>query len=132
MKYTKITDVWDRLSNEQKEASEKAMKKYGSNHWWMSDDPLEVAMHQVFEDIQITDTALYQKGLEKLLDRQVYFHELGLNRNTLREEAKYAIKRLKTGIGVSDEYRETAQRIGIEILEKTCQKGSSKFIKYDL
>lgn len=109
-----------------------AMEKYGDNHWWESKDPIEIAMYQIFEDILMAEFSKFHEGLEKLLGRPVFTHELGLDIRGLREEAKLGIKRLKRGIGTSDEYKETAVRRSIEMLEDYCRRTGKQFLKVDM
>ena len=109
-----------------------AMQSYGENHWWESDDPTQVAMYQIFEDILMTDFSKFHEGLEKIVGRPVYTHEMGMNVEGLRKEARLGIERLKKGIGTSDEYKETAVRRSIEMLEDYCRKTGKQFLKVDL
>ena len=105
-----------------------AIQKYGENHWWESEELLQVAMYQIFEDVLMVDFSLYHQGLEKLVGRPVFTHEFALNVEGLREEARLGIERLKKGIGTSDEYKETAVRKSIEMLEDYCRKTGKKFL----
>ena len=108
------------------------MQAYGDNHWWESDDPTQVAMYQIFEDILMTDFSKFHEGLETIVGRPVYTHEMGMNVEGLRKEARLGIERLKKGIGTSDEYKETAVRKSIEMLEDYCQRTGKQFLKVDL
>lgn len=110
----------------------RAMQKYGQNYWWESDDPVQIAMYQIFEEILMVDPDKFHEGLERLLGRPVFTHEMGLNLEGLREEAGLGIKRLKKGIGTSDEYKQTAVRKSIEMLEDYCKKTGKAFLKLDL
>ncbi|MBW2995003.1 hypothetical protein KY312_01505, partial [Candidatus Woesearchaeota archaeon] len=78
------------------------------------------------------DMGVFVEGLGKLVGRPVYTHELGLNVEELREEAKLGIERLKKGIGTSDEYKETAVRKSIQMFEDYCKRTGKKLIKIDL
>lgn len=74
------------------------IQKYRDNHWWESDNPLKVAMHQTFEDVLLVPISKFHKGLEELLGRPVAIHELGIQRDSLekiRTEAREAIEGLK-------------------------------------
>ena len=109
-----------------------AMQKYGDNYWWESKEPIEVAMYQVFEDFFMTDFSTFHEGLEKLVGRPVFIHELGLNIEGIREEARLGIKRLKKGIDTSEGYKQTAVRKSIEMLEDFCKRTGKQFLKIDL
>ena len=105
-----------------------AMQKYGDNFWWESKDPVQVAMYQIFEDILMVDFSTYHEGLETIVGRPVYTHEFGLTVEGLRKEAQLGLKRLKKGIGTSDEYKETMVRRSIEALEDYCKKTGKQFL----
>jgi len=70
----------------------KTMVKYGTNQWWNSQDPVEIAQYQLFEDILMVDFSIFHEGVEKLLDRPVWTHEFGLNNEGLKRETKLAIE----------------------------------------
>ena len=76
-----------------------AMKKYGDNRWWESQDPEVIARYQFFEGIIMSDFGTFHRGLEILVGRPVYVHELALNREGLTREVQEAIDRKdrKTG-----------------------------------
>ena len=76
----------------------KTMKKYKEYRWWESDDPIEVAMNQIFESIFISKFSFFKEGLEKLLGRDIQHIEFAFNMDELREETSEAIKRLELGI----------------------------------
>ncbi|MFA5173551.1 MAG: hypothetical protein WC438_00030 [Candidatus Pacearchaeota archaeon] len=120
------------LSQENIDNIRNAMLKYGENYWWESKNPVEIAMYQVFEEILMTDFSLFHKGLEKLVGRPVWTHELGLNIEGIREEARLGINRLKTGMGVSYEQRDEAIIRSIKMLEDYCNKTGKKFLKLEL
>lgn len=109
-----------------------AMQEYGENHWWESDDPIEVAMYQIFEDFLMVDFSKFHEGIEKLVGRPVFTREFGMNVDALREEARLGIERLKQGIGTSDEYKATAVRKSIQMLEDYCRINGKQFLKLDL
>lgn len=121
-RYENIEDHWDELSPETRQACQKVMSAYGNNKWWRSQDPAEVAMYQMFEDLKLTDFSLFQDGLEILLDRPVFTHELGLNRDGLREEVKQGVARYLQGMGVTDEYRKKAVQDSIQMLKHHCER----------
>jgi hypothetical protein len=108
-----------------------AMRKYGENYWWESKEPVQIAMYQVFEPILMTDFSVYHEGLERLVGRPVFTHEMGLNAEGLREEARLGIRRLKKGIGTSPEYKGEAVMRSIKMLEDFCKKTGKKLFKVD-
>lgn len=110
----------------------KSMLKYKDNHWWESNDLVKIATYQIFEDTLIVDFDKFHEGLEKLIGRPIYTHELGLNVEGIREEVKLAIERLKEGIGVSREHVETKTIESIKMLEDYCKKTGKKLIKFNI
>ena len=80
----------------------------------------------------MVDFGKFHEGLEKLVGRPVFTHEMGLNYEGLKEEARLGIKRLKNGIGTSDGYKETAVRKSIKMLEDYCRRTGKKMLKVDL
>ena len=105
----KINDAYIRerfgadLAQKNVDALRGAMQKYGSNHWWESKDPVEVARYQVFEDTLMTDFSTFHEGVEKLVGRPVYTHEFGLNVEGVRQEAREAIARMEGKTGTLDD-----------------------------
>jgi hypothetical protein len=97
------------------------MKRHGHNRWWESSDPIYVAKHQIFEDRLLVDFKLFHVGLEKLLGRSVFIHELGLNVRVLRKEANAAIARLEKGQLLERSRAEKSRKIreAIQQLKKT-------------
>jgi hypothetical protein len=71
-----------------------AMQKYGDNHWWESDDDLEIAMYQISEGIRMVDFSRYRRGLDQLMGRHVSTLELAANMEDLREEAEPILSNL--------------------------------------
>ncbi|MEK6899767.1 MAG: hypothetical protein AABX05_01455, partial [Nanoarchaeota archaeon] len=102
-------------SPEKQDKCKEVMAQYGDYKWWRSQDPVEVAMYQIFQEYLLVDFSLFHNGIEKLLDRLVFTHELALNHEGLKEEAKQAIGRYLQGMGVTDEYRETAIKNSIQM-----------------
>jgi hypothetical protein len=103
-----IEGVLETLPDENRERALKAMKKYGNNRWWRSDDPLEVAKYQVFEDTLLVPFDLYHEGIEKLVGRPVYTHEFESRLvDGLREEAKKAIELREKGLW--NQYKNSAE-----------------------
>ena len=127
-----IYDNWDKMSKETQDKCKKVMDSYGENKWWESDDPLEIAMYQIFEGTLLVDFPTFHEGLEKLLDRPVWTHEMGINYDGLCEEARLGINRLKTGIGISDEQRQEAIKRSIEGLEKYCKDNNKQIFKVEI
>lgn len=120
------------LPQEQIDSAKTAMQQYGDNHWWESEDPVQVAMYQIFEKVLLVNFSIFHEGLEKLVGRPIFTHEFALNAEGLKEEARFGIERLKKGIGVSEEYKETALRKSIEMLVDYCKKTGKKLFKVDL
>lgn len=108
-----------------------AMQKYGDNYWWESEDPIQLAMYQIFEDILMVDFGKFHEGLEKLVGRPVFTHEMGLNPEGLKEEARLGIQRIKKRIGTSEEYKQEAVMRSIKMLEDYCKKTGKKLFKLD-
>lgn len=135
---TQITDVYVRarygkdLSQANVARLRTAMEQYGDNRWWESKEPVQVAMYQIFEDILMVDFSTFHEGLEKLVGRPVFTHEMGLNVDGLRKEARLGIERIKKGIGTSDEYKQEAVRRSIQMLEDYCKRTGKQFLKVDL
>lgn len=67
-----------------------AMQKYDEK-WWESEDPVQVARYQFFEPILMSDFSRYHEGLERLVGRPVWTHELALNKDSLETEMEEAI-----------------------------------------
>ena len=109
-----------------------AMLKYGDNYQWESNNPAQVAMYQIFEDVLMVDFSKFHEGLEKIIGRLVFSHELGLNVEGIRKEVCLGIKRLKKGIGTSEEYKETAVRKSIQMFEDYCKRNKKQLLKFDL
>lgn len=118
----KLMEIWDTLTSEQQERLEIVMAKYGTNQWWNSDDILEIAKYQIFEDVIMVEWSTFHYGIEKLLNRPVWTHEFGLNMKGLRQEAKDAIERLEKGfISLGREYVETKVQESIGMLRNFCK-----------
>lgn len=128
-----IYDNWENLDDKTKEKCEKVMNKYGLNKWWESEDPLQVALYQIFEPTLLVDFSLFHQGLEELLDRPVFTHELGLNYEGLKREAELSIERFQKGINkISDEQREEFIKRSIGMLEDYCKKNNKRLLKINL
>lgn len=68
----------------------KTMEKYGENNWWCSKDKRELGYMQLHEDTLLISFNEFHQGIEKLLNRPVWTHELGTNFEQLKQEAKEA------------------------------------------
>lgn len=79
--------------------------KYGTNRWWLSSIPEVVGYFQLFEDYLMVPIARFQEGLEKLLKRPVFTHELATNREQLKEHARKAKDLLLTDEDISEGIR---------------------------
>ncbi len=76
---------------------EKAKEEYGNNHWWNSTDPLEVAMYQVFEPLNLIDSDnldLYKAGIKKLTGEDVPFSELVFRDRNLQKKVLEGVRNL--------------------------------------
>ena len=107
------------------------IQKYGDNHWYTLDNPLEVAMYQVFEDILVVPISKFHEGLEELLGRSVSIHELGIQRDRLekiRNEARKAIQRLKNETSIGDEERTEAIDNGMQMAVDYCQETGTELL----
>jgi hypothetical protein len=94
------------------------LDSYGDNKWWLSEDLRVLAYYQIMEPVLVTDFAKFHEGLEKLLGRPVWTHELGVNIQGLRNEAEKAWN----GIEVSDEDKQRAINIGFnKLFEVICE-----------
>jgi hypothetical protein len=129
---TYIERTFGEVPKENRENLVEAMKKYGDDHWWESADPVTIGMYQLFEPTLMVPFDKFHEGLEKFLDRPVFTHELGINYEELKEEAQLAIRRMKTGIGISDEQRAEAVKRSIQGLENYCQRTGKQFLKIEL
>ncbi len=116
---------YEELSKERIEKLRKAMEKYNEK-WWELKDPTEVAKYQIFEDTLLVDLDTFHKGLENLLKRPVYTHEMILNLEGLREEAREAIKRRKRGESLDEKIATEREKRGIlTLLEYAKNTGKS-------
>lgn len=106
-----------KLPEENQKAMQETMAKYGDYHWWLSDNPVEIAMNQLFEDVLLVDFGGFHKGVEELLGRPVWTHEFGyLNHKGLQEEAKNALH------GFTNEERAENTRKGLRTLIDYCKR----------
>lgn len=128
----KVSEVLDTLPEEKKEVVLKTMAKYGDNHWWDSDDPIEVAVHQVFEDMFLVDDSLFMEGLAKLLGREVFRHEILFSMDALRKEVIDAIVKKEAGFSLeqTDDYK--CRKFEEGILAAVEHIGEDKLVSIDL
>ena len=80
----------EKIPEETKIIINNALRKYGDNKWWLSEDPKVIGYYQLFEEILIVNFSKFHEGVEKLLGRPVWTHEFGLNIGKLREDAQLA------------------------------------------
>jgi hypothetical protein len=108
----------------------RAMAKYSGNRWWESEDPVTIARYQIFERIFMSSTfSIFHEGLEKLLGRAVYTHEIGLNIEGIRAEASEAIARLDSKSAPLDKRIAQEREIqGIQTLFDYADKNGKKII----
>ncbi|VVB59632.1 Uncharacterised protein [uncultured archaeon] len=99
MKEKEYHDKMSRLlPKDRQETLLSAMEKYGDNKWWLSENPVIIARYQLFENTcMVPDIGKILVGLQKLLGRPVYHHDLAFDVEGLREEAKVAIWKLEGG-----------------------------------
>ena len=94
-----VEDMMDVLPEKNRRNIRRVMDKYGDNMWWRSDDQIEIAKYQVFEDILMVPFGLYHESIEKLLGRPVYNIEMrSSNIENLRNEARDAIELHENGL----------------------------------
>ncbi|MFT4304580.1 MAG: hypothetical protein ACMXX8_00675 [Candidatus Woesearchaeota archaeon] len=105
------------LSQEDVGVLKGVMQKYEGNYWWESKDPAEIAKYQLFEEVLMVDFSTFLKGVEELVGRTVYAHELGSNLDRIREESQEAIARMegKTG-SLDDKVARERELFGIKVL----------------
>lgn len=63
------------------------MKRYKENRWWLSEDIIVKAYYQLHEDCKLVRLTEVQKGLQKLLNRNIQREEILYNKDALRREA---------------------------------------------
>lgn len=67
-----------------------AMDKYGTNHWWSSDDPAKIAKYQMNESLLLVPFIKLQNALESVLKRTVAPDEIHYCNDALRAEVEAA------------------------------------------
>jgi hypothetical protein len=95
---------------------EEAKQKYGDNHWWDSTDPVEVAMYQVFEPLNLVDSdhlSLYKEGLKKLTGEDVLFSEIVFRSGNLQKKVLEGVRNLGES-EVVNRFNEYIQKTGAE------------------
>lgn len=103
------------------------LDKYGDDKWWLSDDKRIIGYFQLNEPIIVVPFDKFHEGLEALLCRPVWTHELGLNYEGLKNEAANAI----LGIERTDEERQDAINAGIFTLLEHAQKHGKDLLLFD-
>ena len=99
--------------------------------WWESNDPVIVAMYQLYEPILMVDFDVFHGGLEKLLGRPVFTHELGMNVEELKKEARLGMERVSKGVETSEAYKAEAVRKSFAMLKEYCKRTGKKFYVVD-
>ncbi len=120
-----------KIPEENKKKMLEAMKKYGDNHWWDPDYPIELAAYyQLKEKTLIIDFGRFHEGTEKLLGRPVWTHEFALNYNGLLKEAEEAFERLMKGESLERDPKYVAAKVreSIELLLKFAKKHNKPVI----
>lgn len=74
------------------------LQKYGSNRWWLSEDPRERAYYQINEPLLLMSFSQFHGDIEKLLNRPVWTHEFASPK--LKQEAERA---WKYGVGCTSD-----------------------------
>ena len=64
---------------------EQALAFYSSG-WWNGKSSRAICLFQMFEDRLCMQFPLFHKAIEEALNRPVYTHEFGLNREGLQKE----------------------------------------------
>ena len=125
-------DFWDMLDASQKRNLKKVERKYGSNRWWESDDPLVVIRHQIEEPFQVISFPEYKDMLGLFLERPVAETDFMVNFKGLQNEVRIAIKR-KEGNGIqNEEQREAGYHTYRRNLEKYVSKmPKNRIVKID-
>lgn len=125
-----VDDSLDEFEPEARKNVEETIAKYSNNKWWRSDDPVEIAKYQLFEEILMVDFSTFHEGVEKLLGRPVFTHEFGLNYDGLKEEATKAIALLDSGesLETSEEYKVRKVHESIDSLNNFYEKRGKKVI----
>lgn len=106
------------------------MNKYDGNLWWESKDLVFVAMFQIFEPVLMVDFSDFHAGLEKLLGRPVFTHEMGININRLKQEAKEAVKLIHNNesLETSQQYKDETVMKSIDGLQRFCDENGKGLI----
>ena len=105
------------------------MKKYGDNRWWESNDPVVLAYHQLHEEIMMIELDKLYEGATKICGRDVYSHDLWMDRKNLMKEVEVGMKRLQNGTCLSEEVQEAAVERSIQRLEQIVKKNGGKVIR---
>ena len=110
------------------------MNKYDGNLWWESKDLVFVAMFQIFEPVLMVDFSDFHAGLEELLGRPVFTHEMGINMDGLKQEAKEAVARIHNdeSLETSQQYKDEIIIKSIDDLQSFCDENKKGFIEIEL
>ena len=124
------------LPEENKVTIIETMNKYEVEgiRWWESTDLVFVAMFQIFEPVLMVDFSDFHVGLEELLGRPVFTHEMGINLNGLKQEAKEAVKRIHNNesLETSQKYKNEMVAKSIDDLQRFCNEKGKGFIGIEL
>jgi len=127
--------IWD--ENKLSELPEKnrtvvieTINKYDGNLWWESKDLLYVAMFQIFEPVLMVDFSDFHVGLEELLGRPVFTHEMGLNVDGIKQEAKEAVAKIHNGesLETKQQYKDEMVMKSIDDLQLFCDENGTGII----
>lgn len=118
------------LPDKNKTSIIETMNKYDGNLWWESKDLVFVAMFQIFEPVLMVDFSDFHAGLEKLLGRPVFTHEMGINLDGLKQEAKEAIKQIHNNesLETSQQHKDKMLIKSIDDLQQFCDENKKGFI----
>lgn len=73
------------MKNESSMTKEQAVK-LAATGWWKTKTPEEIVRFQLFEPKLCMDFGAFHEALEKVLDRPVFTHELGMNYDGICKE----------------------------------------------
>jgi len=76
------------------------LAKYGDNHWWESNNKYAIGYYQLNEPYLVVPFDKFHEGLEAIVGRPVYTHELALNVDELKETAQRRWNELLCNHGV--------------------------------
>ena len=76
------------MPRERRERVEQTMAKYGDNKWWESNDPIEIATYQLFEDVLLVDFSEFYKSVGTFLGRRIRYQDVAYNTEGLQKEVR--------------------------------------------